>query len=175
MKMSSRCGYRIFPAAVLLGVWMTPLRTQSEEQSHRAYDVIQDSQTPREIPASRPEQTKNEHDKSNVFKSSNADPSSPAFQDQPEQGQTQGFDFYRDPLDAKKPMQTFDEIMQADMEAKSKVMETQRKLLESRYDLTPHLDPETKMFRGKPLAVGRPPNFAMGYLGNPWLKCHPRK
>ena len=29
-----------------------------------------------------------------------------------------GFDFYRDPLNAKKPMQTFQEIMQADIAQK---------------------------------------------------------
>jgi cytochrome c peroxidase len=33
-------------------------------------------------------------------------------------------------------------------------MAAQRKLLESRYDLTPHLDPAVKMSRGKPLCVG---------------------
>ena len=33
-------------------------------------------------------------------------------------------------------------------------MAAQRKLLESRYDLTPKLDPQAKMSRGKPLCVG---------------------
>ena len=34
-----------------------------------------------------------------------------ALKDQPQQGRITGFDFYRDPLDAKKPFQTFDETM----------------------------------------------------------------
>lgn len=44
--------------------------------------------------------------------------------------------------------------MKDDIAAKDGVMAAQRKLLEARYDLTPHLDPQAKMFRGKPLAVG---------------------
>jgi hypothetical protein len=42
-----------------------------------------------------------------------------------------GFDFYRDPLDVKRPTQTFAETLKANMEEKAKVMETQRKLLGS--------------------------------------------
>ena len=37
---------------------------------------------------------------------------------------------------------------------KPRVMEIQRKLLESRYNLQAKFDPQTKMSRGKPLAVG---------------------
>jgi cytochrome c peroxidase len=73
---------------------------------------------------------------------------------QPEQGQIQGFDFYRDPLNAKQPLVTFDELMQADMAAKSAVMATQRQLLERRYNLKPRLDADMTMSRGKPLVVG---------------------
>src|SRR5215203_4036557 len=40
------------------------------------------------------------------------------------------------------------------MADKPKVTEAQRKLLESRYDLTPKLDPSVKMTRGKPICVG---------------------
>src|SRR5207248_399635 len=84
----------------------------------------------------------------------NAKPSSPAFADQPDKGKVEGFDFFRDPLNAKKPMQTFDETMKADVADKPKVMTTQKRLLDRRYDLTPKLDPSAKMSRGKPLAVG---------------------
>ena len=84
----------------------------------------------------------------------NAKPSSPAFADQPDKGKIEGFDFFRDPLNAKKPMQTFDETMKADVADKPKVMTTQKRLLDRRYDLTPKLDPSAKMSRGKPLAVG---------------------
>ena len=65
-----------------------------------------------------------------------------------------GFDFYRDPLGAMKPGMTFEEVYKAGVAAKPKVMATQRKLLESRYNLEPKLDPVAKMSRGKPLAVG---------------------
>ena len=41
-------------------------------------------------------------------------------------------------------------------------MAAQRKLLESRYDLTPKLDPEAKMSRGKPLCVGPTARLAEG-------------
>ena len=124
------------------------------------HDAIADAQTPRDPPATRPEQKLSEHDRAKVFQPSNAPPSSRALEDQPEKGQIQGFDFVRDPLDAKRPMQTFEEIMAADVALKPKVMAAQRTLLASRYDLTPKLDPEATMSRGKPLVVGptaRPP------------------
>ena len=92
----------------------------------------------------------------------NAKPSSPAFSDQPDKGKIEGFDFFRDPLNAKKPMQTFDETMKADVADKPKVMATQKRLLERRYDLTPKLDPSAKMSRGKPLAVGPTARLASG-------------
>ena len=60
----------------------------------------------------------------------------------------------RDPFNAKKPMQTFEETMKADIAERPKVMKTQRDLLMRRYDLTPRLDREAKMSRGKPLPVG---------------------
>ena len=59
-------------------------------------------------------------------------------------------------------MQTFEEIRQADVQAKPQVMAAQRQLLESRYDLTPRLDPEVKMSRGKPLPVGPTARLAAG-------------
>jgi len=89
-----------------------------------------------------------------VFAATNAPASSPVLKSQPESGEIRGFEFYRDPLNAKKPMQTFEETMQEDVAAKQGVMQAQRQLLESRYDLTPRPDPEAKMSRGKPLPVG---------------------
>lgn len=117
-------------------------------------DAVVEAQTPRETPITRPEQKKDEHDRSNVFAAPNAMPSSPAFENQPDDGKMLGFDFYRDPLNAKKPMQTFEETMKAEVAERPKVMRTQRELLMRRYDLTPRLDREAKMSRGKPLAVG---------------------
>ena len=117
-------------------------------------DAVQNAQTVREVPTTRPEQKKNEHDRSNVFDAQNAMPASPAFNNQPDKGKVLGFDFSRDPFNAKKPMQTFEETMKADIADRPKVMRTQQELLNRRYDLTPRLDKEAKMTRGKPLAVG---------------------
>jgi cytochrome c peroxidase len=137
-------------------------RDKQPGQQKAVPDAIADAQTPKDVPANRPEQQKTEHDQSAVFKAPNAQPSSLAFEDQPEQGRILGFDFYRDPLNAKKPMQTFEEIMKADVEAKPMVMAKQRELLESRYNLKAKLDPEATMSRGKPLAVGPTARLAEG-------------
>jgi len=126
----------------------------TRKMAARDKDAVQDAQTPRSAQALRPEQTRNRHDESNVFNADQAAASNAALANQPDQGKMPGFDFYRDPLGSHRPMETFDHIMKADVEAKAKVMETQRRLLEQRYNLQPKLDPEVKMTRGKPLAVG---------------------
>ena len=129
--------------------------TQSKTPERKPpHDAVLDAQTTREVQKTRPEQQKNKHDLSDIFKATKADPSSTAFKRQPDDGKVLGFDFVRDPLNAKKPMTTFEEIYQADVAAKPKVMETQRALLEMRYNLKPSLAPDVKMSRGKPIAVG---------------------
>ena len=80
------------------------------------------SESPLSVPASRPEQQKTPHDTSDVFSGSNAPPSSPIFEKQPDKGQGLGFDFARNPCNAKRPLQTFDEIMKADVAEKASVM-----------------------------------------------------
>ncbi len=120
----------------------------------RSGDAIVEAQTPREVPAERPEQKKTAHDLSDVFAPSKAEPSSEALGDQPEHGSMTGFDFYRDPLGAMKPGMTFEDLYRSGVANKPKATALQRKLLESRYDLTPRLDPKVTMSRGKPLAVG---------------------
>ena len=47
-------------------------------------------------------------------------------------------------------------------------MATQRKLLESRYNLEPKLDPVAKMSRGKPLAVGPTAKLPEGMDWEAW-------
>jgi hypothetical protein len=69
------------------------------------------------VPADRPEQKKSKHDRSDVFAPDNAPPSSRALRNQPEKGKQLGFDFARDPLNAMRPMQTFEEIMKEDAES----------------------------------------------------------
>lgn len=125
-------------------------------------DAVMEAQTQRDVAQNRPEQQKGSHDQSDLFSATKADPSSPAFKNQPDEGKILGFDFYRDPLDAKKPMMTFQEVYQKDVAEKGKVMETQRRLLESRYDLRPRLAPDVKMSRGKPVAVGPTARLAQG-------------
>jgi cytochrome c peroxidase len=117
-------------------------------------DAVQQAQTQAGVEVKRPEQKKTDRDNPARFASTNAMPISSRLNEQPEQGKINGFEFYRDPLNAKKPMEKFEEIMKADEEAKPKVMDMQRKLLESRYDLTPKFDDSARMSRGKPVPVG---------------------
>ena len=126
-------------------------------------EAVQEAQTPRAVPQERPEQQRSEHDRSDRFQATQAQPSSPAFADQPDEGKVLGFEFARDPLNAKQPMQTFEETMQADTQAKPGVMATQQQLLERRYELTPRFDPEHRMSRGKPIAVGPTARLASGH------------
>ncbi|HTG43520.1 MAG TPA: cytochrome B6, partial [Verrucomicrobiae bacterium] len=129
-------------------------------------DAVNEAQTPRTVEQKRVEQKKMERDDPKRFAATNALPASPAFKNQPEEGKIQGFEFYRDPLNAKRPMQTFDEIRKADEEAKPKVMQDQKKLLEARYDLNPKLDESVKMARGKPLVVGPTAKLKNGVTWN---------
>lgn len=112
------------------------------------------AQEPAPAQIRRPEQQKSPHDSSNVFNDSQARPSSPVFRTQAKEGKNTGFDLYRDPLNTDRPNENPDAILQRLAAEKPRVMDAQKKLLESRYDLTPHLDPAAKMSRGKPLAVG---------------------
>src|SRR4051812_19233623 len=49
-------------------------------------DAVVDAQQPSPAAVERPEQQKNEHDRSDVFDPPNARPSSPVFQTQPKEG-----------------------------------------------------------------------------------------
>ena len=58
-------------------------------------------------------------------------------------GRIAGFDFARDPLDAKRPMQTVrGDHEEGHRSQAERRWQAQRKLLESRYDLSPKLDPD---------------------------------
>src|SRR4051812_6210439 len=70
------------------------------------HDAVADAQTPREAPSVRPEQKLSAHDRSGVFDPAKARPNSSTVEAQPDRGSIPGFDFYRDPLNAKRPMQT---------------------------------------------------------------------
>ena len=111
-------GLALVSGAALMGQEAKPTRP----------DAVEEAQSPPRASGSRPEQQKSEHDRSDVFAADNAPPSSEAFKTQPDEGKVKGFDFYRDPLNAKRPMQTFEETMQQDVADKPKVMAAQRAL-----------------------------------------------
>jgi len=147
--------------AVVVAVSLLTLGITAVEGQRQAApepDAVQEAQAPGRGTAAAPPSP----DPKDPLAARNARPSSPAFADQPDKGKIEGFDFFRDPLNAKRPMQTFDEIMKADVGAKPNVMATQKRLLERRYDIAPKLDPSAKMSRGKPLAVGPTARLAGG-------------
>ena len=117
-------------------------------------DAIAEAQTPKEVPMERPEQKKTDHDLSDIFAPDKALPTTEALANQTDQGRFLGFDLYKDPVGAIKPGMTFDDVYKALVDAKPKAMATQKKLLESRYNLQAKLDPAARMSRGKPLVVG---------------------
>jgi cytochrome c peroxidase len=136
-------------AACIVVVAVTTGRSQQPPRA--TPDAVQEAQTPREVPQTRPEQQKTAHDGSDVF---SAPAPSGDFTGQPDEGRETGFIFARDPHNAKQPNPSFEESMKAELAEKPAVAAAQRKLLESRYNLTPKLDPSARMSRGKPLAVG---------------------
>jgi len=131
-------------------------------------DAIAEAQA---VPSGAPAQLP--QDRGDRFDAGKTEPSSSVLETQPDKGQGLGFDFFRDPLNAKQPMQTFDEIMKADVADKAKVMAAQRKLLETRYVLTPKLDPAAKMSRGKALPVGPAARLATGQSWDELAKLSP--
>jgi hypothetical protein len=144
-------------AGLILGIFSlaVPEGARSQPPTNVAPpDAIAQAQTPKEAPVERPEQKKTAHDLSDVFNPSNAVPSSEALTNQTDRGEMHGFDFYRDPLGATRPGMTFDDFYRAGVANKAQVAATERRLLESRYNLEPTLDPVVTMSRGKPLAVG---------------------
>jgi cytochrome c peroxidase len=131
-------------------------------QGQKVRDPAAEATGAKAVPIERPEQNLTEHDKSDKFDWKKPAPLTPALKDQPNQGRILGFDFGRDQLGADKPFMTIAEIMKKESEQKPKVMADQKKLLESRYDLTPKHDPNLKMSRGKPVCVGPTAKLANG-------------
>ncbi|WP_395746112.1 cytochrome B6 [Prosthecobacter sp.] len=148
------------PAVVVVLLAMGTLMAQSKKDAakkgaHPLPDAAEEAQTPRVVESTRPEQTKTSHDADpDKFKPDKAPLVNAAVKDQPKGGAITGFDFYRDPLNADKPMQTLGEIMTADKHDKAAIMDAQKKLLESRYNLQPKAHPTEKMSRGKPVPMG---------------------
>jgi cytochrome c peroxidase len=152
--MKTNMGTAVFSLIAGAGLILTASQSWTQTTPQMQPDAVQEAQTPRNVPITRPEQKKNEHDLKDIFGSAKAETSSAAFKGQPDEGKGEGFDFSRDPFNAKNPMTTFDEVYQADAAEKPKVMAKQKELLEKRYNLKPKLSPEVKMSRGKPIPVG---------------------
>lgn len=149
-------------AAALVCIAQAQKPAASPAPKQAPFDAVLDAQTPRTPEITRVEQKKTEHDLSDIFAPPKAPPGSNALKNQPEQGEMRGFDFARDPLNAKKPMESAEEIAKADKEAKPGLMEAQRKLLEQRYILTPKTDPNIRMSRGKLVPIGPTARLAEG-------------
>jgi cytochrome c peroxidase len=137
-----------------LAMFIPEFAGSQDRKQEPPVDAIQSAQTHKAVPNTRPEQIKTDHDRSDVFDDKNARPNSTEVKPQPKEGKITGFDFYKDPLNAERPGMAPEEIMAKETAGKGKVMEMQKTLLERRYNLTPRLDPEVKMSRGKPLCVG---------------------
>ena len=128
--------------------------TQTPPRNANPADAVQQAQTSQPGAENRPEQRKSDHDQSGVFAATKAPAVSTVLKDQPNEGSIKGFDFYRDPLGAEKPFTNPADVVKKESEAKPKVMQAQKELLDSRYNLTPKLDSEVTMSRGKPIPVG---------------------
>jgi cytochrome c peroxidase len=148
---------------------------QTRAQPARPRDAVQDAQTPQKAKPSRPEQDESKHDKSDVFDPNKAPAVSPAILKQAKEGKMKGFDFARDPLNSDEPMQDPKSIVKKETAAKPAVMEAQRKLLESRYDLTPKTDPKVTMTRGKPVPIGPTARLAKGTTFESLAKMSPKE
>lgn len=151
-----------YTVAAIAGTQLIGTLVFAQSATQPSSDAVMNAQTPQRGATSRPEQQVSEHDRSKVFSATQAPPQSPALAAQPEEGKINGFDFYRDPLNADRPFMTFEEIMQADIAAKPDVNAKQRQLLESRYNLEPKFDPNVKMSRGKPVPMGPTARLADG-------------
>lgn len=125
--------------------------SEGGERRSATLDPVEEAQSQHAVELRRPEQQKTAHDRGD-FRT--APPSSAALEQQPQGGKVTGFDFYRDGLDSKRPMQPFEEIRRQDEADRPKIMAAQRRLLEARYDLTPRTDPRIAMSRGKPQPLG---------------------
>jgi len=146
-------------AGVLVGNVLLTARQEERKDdkaktADRPRDPVEDAQLTKTVPLDRTEQQLTEHDKSDIFDPTKPAPLTPALKGQPKDGRITGFDFARDPLGADKPFTPLAEVMKKERDAKQKIMDAQRKLLETRYNLKAKLDTSAKMSRGKPLAVG---------------------
>lgn len=138
----------------------TPIDSKA---ANKSADAVLEAQTTRAVRGGRPEQQLSEHDRSGVFSRDKATANSPLLATQPKQGQMQGYDFARDPLNSDRPGQAAAEIQQKETAAKPDVMAKQLAYLSKRFDLNPRQYPKVKMARGKPICVGPTARLTEGF------------
>lgn len=141
----------------------------------RPADAIEDAQAPARKGVARIETRKSEHDLTVIANSSQPAPISRALKTQPNKGEMRGFDFGRDANGSEMPKQKLEDTIAKESAARPEVMEAQHRLLAARYDLRPKLDPEAKMTRGKPLAVGPTAILKDGLRWDDFAKLTPDK
>ena len=88
-------------SVVLFLVGAAAVRSQQAPQRGARPEAVQDAQLPRTVPIERPEQQKSTHDRAPLFLAPHAVPASQVLADQPDAGKVLGFDFARDPLNAR--------------------------------------------------------------------------
>jgi hypothetical protein len=153
-RICARGNGRAYPIPDYFGLLYRFLLRCAAEACGGANGRCRRAQQPSPVAATRPEQIKTQHDLSDIFNAANAESSSQVTKGQPKQGKISGFDFYRDPLNADRPNQPPEEIVQKEIANKPAVVAAQRTLLERRYNLTAKVDPQAKMSRSKPLPLG---------------------
>jgi cytochrome c peroxidase len=165
MRIRSRSVHVPLAVAGLMGISLLAAVAQTPSKppaGQRPFDPAAEAVRVREVPADRPEQRVTEHDRSPAFDATKPAPLTPDFKGQPKEGRITGFDFSRDPLNADKPFTTIEDVMAKETAQRPAVMAAHRKLLETRYDLTPKFDPTARMSRGKPVPVGPTAKLAEG-------------
>jgi hypothetical protein len=91
-------GALLIVPGVLIGIWIGTGSGQGMAPPRPLGDVVQQAQTSQAVPITRPEQRKTPHDQQDRGKNAS---SAAATETQPDNGQGLGFDFARDPFNAR--------------------------------------------------------------------------
>ena len=69
--------FSVFIVSIVGAVLLYTAMGSSQQRSAPTRDVVEEAQTPRQVPTKRPEQQKSSHDQSDIFGGASALPSSP--------------------------------------------------------------------------------------------------
>src|SRR5262249_35773322 len=145
--------------AMLAGGYVLLIRSAAGDNpnaspSQRPHDAIADAQTPRDVPAERPEQKKTAHDLSDIFAPGKAPPTTKALAHQTGRRPFSRLRPLKGPRRRNKAGNAFYERHNALRGRKPKSQGDQAQAPGSPLPPRPKLDPVAKMSRGKPLVVG---------------------